>query len=148
MEEAKKINKSLSALGMVVNALTDGRVGLCIDSELRVDRGLTARILPAGQAHGVLIRILQVPESLGGNSRTTLVIICSPSCYDDSESPSTLFGIWARSIKTVARVNAELSPFELRALLSKANDATSSYQKHMAALEAELAIWHTGGQID
>lgn len=28
LEEAKKINKSLSALGMVINALTDGKV-LC-----------------------------------------------------------------------------------------------------------------------
>jgi kinesin family protein 5 len=28
LEEAKKINKSLSALGMVINALTDGKVRL------------------------------------------------------------------------------------------------------------------------
>ena len=27
LEEAKKINKSLSALGMVINSLTDGKVG-------------------------------------------------------------------------------------------------------------------------
>ena len=30
LEEAKKINKSLSALGMVINALTDGKVFLFI----------------------------------------------------------------------------------------------------------------------
>ena len=30
LEEAKKINKSLSALGMVINALTDGKVS-CVD---------------------------------------------------------------------------------------------------------------------
>lgn len=29
LEEAKKINKSLSALGMVINALTDGKVCSC-----------------------------------------------------------------------------------------------------------------------
>ena len=29
LEEAKKINKSLSALGMVINALTDGKVSVC-----------------------------------------------------------------------------------------------------------------------
>lgn len=29
LEEAKKINKSLSALGMVINALTDGKVRIC-----------------------------------------------------------------------------------------------------------------------
>lgn len=28
LEEAKKINKSLTALGMVINALTDGKVSL------------------------------------------------------------------------------------------------------------------------
>jgi len=38
LEEAKKINKSLSALGMVINALTDGKVRsmlrtLCLDTE-------------------------------------------------------------------------------------------------------------------
>lgn len=31
LEEAKKINKSLSALGMVINALTDGKVRLSLD---------------------------------------------------------------------------------------------------------------------
>ena len=30
LEEAKKINKSLSALGMVINALTDGKVRSCL----------------------------------------------------------------------------------------------------------------------
>jgi len=30
LEEAKKINKSLSALGMVINALTDGKVRLML----------------------------------------------------------------------------------------------------------------------
>ena len=31
LEEAKKINKSLSALGMVINALTDGKVSLPVE---------------------------------------------------------------------------------------------------------------------
>lgn len=30
LEEAKKINKSLSALGMVINSLTDGKVGAIV----------------------------------------------------------------------------------------------------------------------
>ena len=30
LEEAKKINKSLTALGMVINSLTDGKVGFAI----------------------------------------------------------------------------------------------------------------------
>lgn len=32
LEEAKKINKSLSALGMVINALTDGKVRECMSA--------------------------------------------------------------------------------------------------------------------
>ncbi|OBZ75576.1 Kinesin heavy chain [Grifola frondosa] len=124
LEEAKKINKSLSALGMVINALTDGK----------------AKHVPYRDSK--LTRILQ--ESLGGNSRTTLIINCSPSSYNEAETLSTLrFGIRAKSIKNTARVNAELSPLELKGLLAKANAANSSYQKYIAALEAELAIWRT-----
>lgn len=33
LEEAKKINKSLTALGMVINSLTDGKVDIDIDIE-------------------------------------------------------------------------------------------------------------------
>ncbi|KAI0748225.1 kinesin heavy chain [Daedaleopsis nitida] len=129
LEEAKKINKSLSALGMVINALTDSK----------------AKHIPYRDSK--LTRILQ--ESLGGNSRTTLIINCSPSSYNEAETLSTLrFGIRAKSIKNTARVNAELSPFELKALLSKANAANSSYQKYIAALEAELAIWRSGGHVE
>ncbi len=70
LEEAKKINKSLSALGMVINALTDGK----------------SSHVPYRDSK--LTRILQ--ESLGGNSRTTLIINCSPSSYNDAETLSTL----------------------------------------------------------
>ncbi|KAH9926211.1 kinesin heavy chain [Fomitopsis serialis] len=128
LEEAKKINKSLSALGMVINALTDSK----------------AKHVPYRDSK--LTRILQ--ESLGGNSRTTLIINCSPSAYNEAETLSTLrFGIRAKSIKNTARVNAELSPLELKSLLSKANAANASYQKYIAALEAELAIWRAGGAV-
>ncbi|KAF8077929.1 kinesin heavy chain [Lyophyllum atratum] len=129
LEEAKKINKSLSALGMVINALTDSK----------------AKHIPYRDSK--LTRILQ--ESLGGNSRTTLIINCSPSSYNEAETLSTLrFGIRAKSIKNTARVNAELSPLELKGLLAKANLANTGYQKYIAALEAELAIWRAGGHVE
>lgn len=129
LEEAKKINKSLSALGMVINALTDAK----------------AKHIPYRDSK--LTRILQ--ESLGGNSRTTLIINCSPSSYNEAETLSTLrFGIRAKSIKNTARVNQELSPLELKGLLQKSQLANTSYQKHIAALEAELAIWRAGGHVD
>ncbi|KAF8628366.1 hypothetical protein AX15_003901 [Amanita polypyramis BW_CC] len=128
LEEAKKINKSLSALGMVINALTE-----------------KAKHIPYRDSK--LTRILQ--ESLGGNSRTTLIINCSPSSYNEAETLSTLrFGIRAKSIKNTARVNQELSPLELKGLLQKAQVANTSYQKYIATLEAELAIWRAGGHVD
>lgn len=45
-------------------------------------------------------------------------------------------------------MNAELSPLELKGLLQKANVANTSYQKYIAVLEAELAIWRNGGHVE
>jgi len=57
LEEAKKINQSLTTLGMVINSLTDGSTHVPYrDSKLT--------------------RVLQ--ESLGGNSRTALIVCCAP----------------------------------------------------------------------
>lgn len=36
---------------------------------------------------------------------------------------------------------------ELKGLLAKAQAANTSYQKYIAALEAELAVWRTGGNV-
>ncbi|KAF5315859.1 hypothetical protein D9611_004708 [Ephemerocybe angulata] len=129
LEEAKKINKSLSALGMVINALTDSK----------------AKHIPYRDSK--LTRILQ--ESLGGNSRTTLIINCSPSSYNEAETLGTLrFGIRAKSIKNTARVNQELSPLELKSLLGKAQIANRNFTEYIAALEAEVAIWRSGGVVE
>ncbi|KAJ3855907.1 kinesin heavy chain [Lentinula lateritia] len=139
LEEAKKINKSLSALGMVINALTDPK------ARSQFLPSLFVKYIPYRDSK--LTRILQ--ESLGGNSRTTLIINCSPSSYNESETLSTLrFGIRAKSIKNSARVNAELSPAELKNLLTKAQSSNTGYQKYIAALEAELAIWRSGSQVE
>lgn len=103
MEEAKLINKSLSALGNVINALTD-----------------------KNQAHipyrdSKLTRLLQ--ESVGGNSRTTLIVCCSPSKYNEGETLSTLrFGERAKRIKNHAKVNREFTVKELKMLLAKAEE--------------------------
>lgn len=45
-------------------------------------------------------------------------------------------------------MNAELSPLELKALLQKAQISNASYQKQIAALEAELAVWRAGGAVE
>ncbi|XAR49088.1 Plus-end-directed kinesin ATPase [Bertholletia excelsa] len=85
LEEAKTINKSLSALGNVINALTSG---------------------PSSKGNHIpyrdtkLTRLLQ--DALGGNSRTALLCCCSPSPANASESLSTLrFG--ARHVNLKAK---------------------------------------------
>ncbi|KAF2758465.1 kinesin-domain-containing protein [Pseudovirgaria hyperparasitica] len=128
LEEAKKINKSLSALGMVINSLTDGK----------------STHIPYRDSK--LTRILQ--ESLGGNSRTTLIINCSPSSYNDVETVSTLrFGERAKAIKNKAKVNAELSPAELKALLKKAQSEVMSYETYTASLTDEIQLWRGGSSV-
>lgn len=88
-------------------------------------------------------------ESLGGNSRTTLIINCSPCEYNEAETLSTLrFGIRAKSIKNKARINAELSPAELKALLKKAQGDVSNYQSYISLVETELSTWRSGGSVD
>lgn len=102
LEEAKMINKSLSALGNVINALTESK---------------KSGFIPYRDSK--LTRILQ--ESLGGNSQTCLVITCSYSAYNDRETLSTLrFGNRAKSIKNAVKQNAERSAKELMILLNAA----------------------------
>ena len=90
LEEAKIINKSLTTLGMVINSLTDGK----------------STHIPYRESK--LTRVLQ--ESLGGNSKTCLIITCSPSVYNESESLSTLrFGERAKKIKNKPKINKEVT---------------------------------------
>ncbi|KAF2130355.1 kinesin, partial [Dothidotthia symphoricarpi CBS 119687] len=128
LEEAKKINKSLSALGMVINSLTDTK---------------TSHI---PYRDSKLTRILQ--ESLGGNSRTTLIINCSPSSYNDAETLGTLrFGMRAKAIKNKAKINAELSPAELKQMLKKAQGKITSFETYVGALEGEVSLWRGGEAV-
>ena len=90
LEESKKINKSLSALGNVIYALTDSK----------------------GRTHipyrdSKLTRLLE--NSLGGNCRTTMIGMISPAECSFSESLSTLnFAKRAKSIKNRAIVNEDI----------------------------------------
>ncbi|TYJ55330.1 hypothetical protein B9479_003944 [Cryptococcus floricola] len=129
LEEAKKINKSLSALGMVINSLTDGK----------------SQHVPYRDSK--LTRILQ--ESLGGNSRTTLIINCSPATFNEPETLGTLrFGMRAKSIKNKARVNVEMSPAELRAKLKRTTAELAAVRGFASELEEEVKVWRSGGQVE
>ena len=128
LEEAKKINKSLSSLGNVINALTDSK----------------STHIPYRDSK--LTRILQ--ESLGGNSRTTLIVNCSPSSYNDAETISTLrFGERAKTIKQKAKINEELSPAQLKAMLKKAQSQVDTFESYIKSLESEVGVWRRGEQV-
>lgn len=57
-------------------------------------------------------------ESLGGNTKTTLIVTCSPHAYNADETVSTMqFGQRAKTIKNKVQVNKQLSVAELEAEL-------------------------------
>ena len=122
------INKSLSALGLVIKALTEG--------------GGAGTHIPYRDSK--LTRILQ--ESLGGNAKCTLVINCSPSSYNEEETISTLrFGQRAKTIQNKARANVELSPAELKAMLQKAEAEIERLKALVAGGGMDMT---TSGRVD
>ena len=91
-----------------------------------------------------LTRILQ--ESLGGNSKTALIITCSPHPYNELETLSTLrFGQRARNIKNQPKVNREYTIPELKKLLEKAESEIDIQKGKVRALES--IIISMGGAI-
>jgi kinesin family protein 5 len=117
LDEAKNINRSLSALGNVINALTERKRG---DHVPYRDSKLT--------------RVLQ--EALGGNSKTCLLLSVSPSSFNSAETVSTLrFGARAKLIKTYAKVNQERSAEELKLQLSRLQTVAESLKNRIATLE-------------
>eukprot|EP00899_Mesostigma_viride_P011379 jgi/Mesvir1/20241/Mv13477-RA.3 len=110
LEESKKINQSLSALGNVIAALTDAK----------------------GRQHipyrdSKLTRILE--DSLGGNCKTTMMAMISPALEAFLETLSTLkFANRAKNIKNQACVNEDV---DQKTLLRK-------YERELRKLRAEL----------
>ena len=110
LEESKKINQSLSWLGNVIAALTDVKPRSHIPYR---DSKLT--------------RLLK--DSLGGNCKTTMLMMVSPAPEAFSETASTLkFGMRAKRIKNDAKINEDV---DQRALLRK-------YEVELRKLKMEL----------
>ena len=90
LEEAKKINLSLSALGKVINSLIHGH-----------------EHIPYRESK--LTRLLQ--ESLGGNFKTTLLVTCSSIERFKNETLDALkFAVRAKAIRNKAKINVKNPP--------------------------------------
>ena len=100
LEEAKCINKSLSALGNVINALTSKK----------------KKHIPYRDS--TLTRMLQ--SALGGNAKTTLLVTCSSHVYNYEETVSTLrFAKRTKSMKNKVMIFKQMSPNEMQILIAQ-----------------------------
>uniref|UniRef100_A0A3Q2P3Z2 Kinesin-like protein n=1 Tax=Fundulus heteroclitus TaxID=8078 RepID=A0A3Q2P3Z2_FUNHE len=127
LDEAKMINKSLSSLGNVISALAEG-----------------STYVPYRDSK--MTRILQ--DSLGGNCRTTMIICCSPSSFNDAETRTTLlFGQRAKTIKNTVSLNVELTAEQWKKKWEKEKEKNKTLRTTITWLENELNRWRNGESV-
>jgi len=139
LKEGANINKSLSALGNVINALSS--------------MGGSGKKVFVPYRNSKLTRVLQ--ESLGGNSLCTMVAAMSPSGTNSEETLSTLnYARRAKSIKLSASKNEESSQLrkledEVQALKAKLEQQTlAAGQASMGSKEKQEMEAKYEKQID
>ena len=115
LEEAKKINLSLLALGNVISSLTD------------------PNIAHISYRDSKLTRILQ--ESLGGNAKTCLIVTVSPSTYNTEETLSSLqFALRAMKVQNKPKINKSI---DYQALYLKVQDDLDKLNDEYGKLKIE-----------
>lgn len=107
LKEGANINKSLSALGLVITALVE---------RTRLQGDTDGRKVFVPYRDSVLTWLLRT--SLGGNSRTIMLATVSPDAKNAEESLSTLrYATRAKEIVNVATVNEDSSTKLIRELM-------------------------------
>jgi len=124
--ELKSINLSLTQLTTVINDIVNGR-------------------RPAFRA-SKLTYLLQ--DSLGGNTKTTIVVCASPHIYNRDETIRTLtFAQSAKSIKNKAKINREYTSGQLKKIIQNLEADNERLKKHVAKLETEIKLGLSKGDI-
>merc|ERR1719192_3186226 len=100
LREGSAINSSLTALGVVMSSLTKKKA-----------KG-KKRFVP--YRNSKLTEILS--DSLGGNCKTAMIVCCSESSYNDTETISTLrFGVRSKKIQNKVKKNEHKTVKEYKA---------------------------------
>ena len=111
LKEAGKIHQGLLALENVINALVEKK-----------------KHVPYNDSK--LTRLLST--SIGGNSKTTLLVTCSPSIWNRDETISTLrFAKRAKKIKNKARINKRKTREQLEARIIFLENENSMLKKKL-----------------
>jgi len=119
LKEGAQINLSLSALGNVINALTE-------------PGGKTKRHIPYRDSK--LTRLLQ--DSLGGNSYTVMICNCSPAAINSDETLCTLrFAERAKKVENVAFVNQD----PMTAKITELSNETKYLKAQLSRLQGHIA---------
>lgn len=133
-QQACMVNKSLSSLSSVINALAEqGK------RKPRADRRRgSATITHIPYRDSKLTRLLT--HALGGNSRMVMILTCSKSASNLVETNSTLqFGRRALDLPNKPKVNRMLSLEEYKAVIAKMEITLKKQQRIIRSLEAQLA---------
>ncbi|KYQ93792.1 kinesin-1 [Tieghemostelium lacteum] len=119
MKEATTINLSLTELGKVINSLTSGEGGYI------------------NYRGSNLTKILK--DSLGGTSKTTLIIACSPTNGNEHETISTIaFGNRAKNVKNKPVIHKHETVDELKAQVAKLKEILKDREKFIEQLNQTI----------
>ena len=127
-DRQKSVYTSLTNLGIVINALAEKNNSF----------------IP--YRNSLLTRILQ--ESLGGNSKTILIITCSPSPLNVEETLSSLrFATRVKAIKNYPIINREYSILELKHQFHQKLEQLQILNKKLKLLESQRQTYNRNKRL-